>query len=410
MKKPVNGNDRRGFLKKSAAGLGAMAVFPVMAQENAEPSKPEQKETKEYAIVTRPFGATGLTLPVISMGCGACDNPEVVRAALDAGVVHLDTAWNYGNGANETMIAGVIEGRPRDSYVIGTKVPGGPENRRKAEYTSEAKAGPFIEKFEQSLSRLKLDYVDILSLHCTINRGTTLWEEYLNALQKMKKEGKARLTGVSTHANEPEVIEAAIESGVYDCVITSYNFRQPHLKEMNAAIAKAAKAGLGIIAMKTQAGIYWDRERQNIINMTAALKWVLQNENVHTTIPGFSTFDQLETDLSVMEDLKLTTEEKGDLDLGENLGLPGLYCPQCSDCAAKCPKGVDVPALMRSYMYAYGYRNLASAKVALDSVGLEGMPCDDCLSCSIDCRMGFDVKGKIKDIARLRELPGDFVA
>jgi predicted aldo/keto reductase-like oxidoreductase len=289
-------------------------------------------------------------------------------------------------------------------------VPGGPENRRTGQYTAEAKAGPFLEKFEESLTRLKLDHVEILYLHSTVTREATLWEEYLNALQKVKKEGKALLAGVSTHGNEPEVIEAAVESGVYDCVLTAYNFRQPHLKEMDAAIEKAAKAGLAIVAMKTQAGIYWDRERERQINMKAALKWVLKNENVHTTIPGFNTFDQLELDMSVMEDLELTPEEKGDLDLGDNLGLPGLYCPQCKDCMAKCPKGVDVPSLMRSYMYAYGYRNLASAKFALDSVGLEGMPCDDCLSCSINCRMGFDVKGKVKDIARLRALPRDFVA
>jgi predicted aldo/keto reductase-like oxidoreductase len=405
-------DDRRGFLKKGAAGLGAMMVYPAVAgsQEGTEPAKPAEGKKERKPIMTRPFGKSGYEWPILSMGVGACENPEVVGEALDAGVVLLDTAWGYGNGANETMIADVVRDRPRDSYAIITKVPGSPEDRRTATFTPEAKAGPFIEKFEESLVRLKMDYVEVLCLHSVVNRASTLWEEYLNALTKMKSEGKCKMIGLSTHAGEPEVIRAAIESKVYDMVITAYNFRQPHVAEVKKAIAEAAKAGLGIVAMKTQAGIYWDRERQRQINMKAALKWVLQDENCHTAIPGFNTFDQLELDLEAVADLNMTADEKKDLELGSNLGLPGLYCPQCTDCMAQCPKGVDVPTMMRSYMYAYGYKNLGWAKDALDVASMKGNPCDDCSSCSIKCTMGFDVKEKVQDISRLRSLHRDFVA
>ena len=70
--------------------------------------------------------------------------------------------------------------------------------------------------------------------------------------------------------------------------------------------------------MKTQAGVYWDRFRARKINMKAALKWVLQDENVHTTIPAFSNFQEMEEDLSVMGDLELTPEEKRDIELGDS--------------------------------------------------------------------------------------------
>ena len=408
MDKRSGNEDRRGFLKRGAAGLGAMVVFPSAMQEG--PGKKAEEKKGKKPIVTRTLGKTGIELPVVSMGVGACENPEVIRAALDAGIVHLDTAWNYGNGRNEEMIAEVIKGRPRDSYVIGTKMPGEPEDRKNATYTKDAKAGPFLEKFEESLKRLNLDHVEILYLHSTASREGTLWDEYLKALQKAKKDGKARFVGVSTHRNEHEVIDAAVESKVYDVVLTAYNFRQPHVKEVKRAIADAAKAGLGIVAMKTQAGVYWDRERQRPINMKAALKWAIRDENVHTTIPGMGTFDQVEENMSVMEDLTLGKDEREDLDLGHNLGLPGLYCPQCGDCLAQCKKGLEIPALMRSYMYAYGYRNLASAKTALDPLGLNEDPCSGCESCAVVCSMGFDVKGKVQDIARLRYLPRDFVA
>jgi len=58
--------------------------------------------------------------------------------------------------------------------------------------------------------------------------------------------------------------------------------------------------GLGIVAMKTQAGVYWDKEKTTPINMKAALKWALRDPNVHTAIPGFTTLDQLQTDLDVL--------------------------------------------------------------------------------------------------------------
>ena len=85
------------------------------------------------------------------------------------------------------------------------------------------------------------------------------------------------------------------------------------------------------------------------------------------------------------------------------------YCRQCGSCLAQCDKGVEVPTLMRSYMYAYGYRNLAMAKEAVDSIDLSNIPCGNCGSCNVECAMGFDIKHKVEDIARLQHVPDDFV-
>jgi predicted aldo/keto reductase-like oxidoreductase len=251
--------------------------------------------------------------------------------------------------------------------------------------------------------------VDILYLHSVVKREAVLFEPLLSALVKLKKEGKTRFIGVSTHGNEPEVIRAAVESKEHDVVLTAYNFRQPHVAEVEKAMSEAAKAGLGVVAMKTQAGVFWDRERQQQINMKAALKWVIRNEDVHTTIPGIGTFDQLEENVSVMEDLTLTEKDKEDLRLGEEMGMNGLYCEQCGTCVAQCDKNVEIPTLMRSYMYTYGYGNLAKAKEALGAVDLSSIPCDSCDNCRVKCTMGFDVKHRIEDIARIKDVPEDFL-
>jgi predicted aldo/keto reductase-like oxidoreductase len=227
----------------------------------------------------------------------------------------------------------------------------------------------------------------------------------VRAFEKLKKEGKTRFIGVTTHSNEPEVIRAVAESGFWDVVLTAYNFRQSHREEVRAAIGRAAEAGLGVVAMKTQAGVYWSRPLGRKINMKAALKWVLQDENVHTTIPAFSNYDEMMEDLSVMEDLGLTPQERQDLGLGQALGLSGYYCQQCGSCLAQCPAGLDVPALMRASMYAFGHRRPEKALDTLRAWTSADVACRRCRRCEVRCPLDLDVRSRALDMARLLEVP-----
>jgi len=398
---------RRAFFKKSVAGLLGVGVAPSLVFAEERSANEEQKAKR--ALVCRALGKTGISLPIVSMGVMNADNPSLVSAALDAGIVMLDTAHVYQRGRNEEMIAEVIKGRPRDSFVLATKVAGDGLDRKTGLFTERTEAAPFVEKFEISLQRLGLEYVDILYMHSVVTGKAALFEPLVTAMSRLKKAGKVRFIGVSTHRNEPEVIRTAAESGVYDIVLTAYNFRQPHVADVRSAIEFAAVSGLGVVAMKTQAGGYWDRERRNPINMKAALKWVLKDKNVHTAIPGFTTFDQMELDLSVMADLDLTPEEKYDLNLGDRIGQLGLFCPQCGKCVDMCRDKLDIPSLMRAYMYTYGYKNLGAAHAAVQMAGLDPISCDTCNRCAVDCTMGFDIKKRLLDITRIRTLPEDFL-
>ena len=119
-------------------------------------------------------------------------------------------------------------------------------------------------------------------------------------------------------------------------ILTAYNFRQDHREEVRKAVAEAAAAGIGVV-MKTQAGAYWDKEKLQPINMRAALKWVFNDPNVTTAIPGFTTFDQLKKeDWSVVTDIAITPQELKDLHFGEQVA--GLYCQQCGQCAPAARK------------------------------------------------------------------------
>ncbi len=389
---------RRSFIQKSAAGLaGIGAVGAAGAGRRLFGMSEESAGSKKF--ITRKLGKTGYVLPVVSMGVMNSDSPDLVRAALDGGLIHLDTANGYQRGTNETMIGKVLVGRPRDSYVIATKVPGVPRDRKTGLFSPETKAETFLTMFDTSLKRLGLEYVDILYLHNVQKRESVLFEPLLQALQKVKKEGKARFIGVSTHAGEPEVIRAVLEGKVHDVVLTGYNFRKNSLAELDAAIADAVKAGIGIVAMKTMAGGDRDEERQRPINVKAALKWALNNPNITTAIPGMTTFEQLTMDLEVARDITLTPQEIEDLKQETKLG--GLFCQQCSRCLPQCPQGLPIPTLMRGYMYAQGYRNIELAKDVVAEAGVSGNPCGNCEGCAVTCAMRFDIKSRVTSVSAL---------
>jgi len=404
---------RREFLKRGLTGLAAVGAIPgavtAVALASADSRKAGVGETQtQTKLIVRTLGKTGLKIPVVSMGVMNADNPAVVQAALDSGIFMLDTAHGYQRGRNEQMIGQVIKGKPRDSYMIATKVPGPGKDKSLQGLDGEALQKSFLEKFDLSLERLGLDHVEILYLHNNTTKEDVQNPAIVEALQKAKKSGKARFIGITTHSNEPAVIRATIEAKVYDVVLTAYNFLQDHREEVRKAVAESAAAGLGVVAMKTQAGAYWDEKRQQPINMRAALKWVLNDPNVTTAIPGFTTFDQLKEDLTVMTDLKLTPQEMKDLKLGEQVA--GLYCQQCGQCVSGCPKSLPIPDMMRSYMYAYGYRNLQAAHELVGSLEVAENPCGSCATCSAVCAKGFDIADRVRDITRLRAVPGDFFA
>ena len=405
--------DRRKFLKNSLLTVTGAGLISRSHSQSLSGQESLQDDTK---LLYRTLGKTGIKLPIISMGTGNTDNPNLVRSALDKGVKLFATSESYQNGNNESMVGSVLKDTPRDSFIIMTS--SGDMNwidNKTGVYKDSFDPKAFLQRVDESLKRLEVDYVDIFIQPFAATRESVFHKPVREAMETVKKSGKAKYLGIATHRLEHEAIRAAVDIGIHDIIMTAYNFRRQgwgsmqNGEELDEAIQYAAESGLGIIAMKTMAGVYWDKERTKPINATAALKWALQNKNVHTTVPDCSTYDQLDQDLAIMANMELTEEEKQDLKPpSENLSS-GLYCQQCNKCITQCPEAMDIPTIMRSYMYAYGYKNLEFARKTLSSTGLHSIPCNDCSNCNVSCQMGFDVRSKILDIARLRDIPEDFI-
>jgi predicted aldo/keto reductase-like oxidoreductase len=339
----------------------------------------------------RVLGKTGLRVTTVGFGCMITSDASVIERAADLGINYFDTARGYQHGNNERMVGAALKRKRKDLF-ISTK--SGSEGKEAA-----------IEDLETSLRELGTDCVDIWYLHGK-DGPADVTEELLEAQRIAKQQGKIRFSGVSTHRGQAELIPWLAKNGAVDVVLAGYNFTMD--KVMEAALVEAAKAGLGIIGMKVMAGGFRRRspdppsQLQREGAMLAALKWVLKNPNIHTTIPSMTDMEQLD------QNLKAMTERYGPADeklLARQLEyITPLYCRMCGECAGTCAKDLPVADILRHLSYAEGYGQFALGREEFLKLGAEvaATRCADCGHCTVKCPVGVHVS------ARLRRAQGLF--
>ncbi len=361
-------SSRRNFL---AAGLALPAA-----------AAPAPKVEPRYRVL----GKTGLKVTTVGFGCMITSDSSVIARALDMGINHFDTSRDYQRGNNERMVGAALGSR-RKNVVLSTKTDG--------LTTKDALA-----ELDTSLRELKTDHVDIWYLH-EKGRAADLTDDLLKAIQAAKKSGKTRFTGVSVHSGHRDVIPAAIKTGQFDVLLTTYNFAMG--ASMDDLIAVAVKAGMGVVAMKVMAGSFRlpdisDRTRAAMKTPgahLAALKWSLRNPNIATTIPGMTDLEQLEENATAMSAPFAPADGKvlsAQLDY-----IRPLYCRMCGTCAGACPKGLPVSDVLRYLSYAEGYGEFSLARQRFLELPpeLREVRCTDCAACAIACPNGVRIAERL---------------
>jgi predicted aldo/keto reductase-like oxidoreductase len=198
----------------------------------------------------RRFGRTELHMPVIS--CGGMryqhkwqdvapqdipranqDNLEAcIHRALALGINHIETARGY--GTSEMQLGRLLPKLPREKIMVQTKV------------APQATAVEFLKTFDTSMNYLKLEHVDLLSLHGLNNRETLDWALQpggcLEAARKLQKSGRCRFIGFSTHAT-PDLIIEAVNTGEFDYVNLHWYF----VNDLNwPAVLAARRQDMGV--------------------------------------------------------------------------------------------------------------------------------------------------------------------
>jgi uncharacterized protein len=382
--KKKNGMHRREFLKVGLVGttstiLGGdvLAAAAVQYAENAPFVFPQP--------VYRTLGRTGLKISVVSYGAMLTPEPEVLKIAFDNGVNYVDTARKYMDGRNEEIVAKALKGR-RDKVFVATKTL--PDSRSKQD---------IIRDVETSLRALETDYIDVIQLHSLKEKDRIFVPETREALTLLKKQGKVRFCGVTTHKNETEVLNALVDDNdrFFDTCLVKYNFQST--TEVVEAIARAAKAGVGIIAMKTQEGGYKTGALGRISPHQAALKWALQNPNVTMAIPGMKDMAQLREDIAVMGMPFQYADER--ILRRYHAAIAGFYCDLCGTCEGSCPKGVEISTVNRALMYAEGAyrdRGLALSTYRELPASASAEACLECPVCTAQCGKGLNIAAKME--------------
>jgi diketogulonate reductase-like aldo/keto reductase len=162
-------------------------------------------------VKTRPFGSNGPPVAVVGQGtwnlptAGAAFDEacRTLRAGIECGMTHVDTAEMYGNGKAEELVGRAIAGLPRERLYIVSKV-----------LPSNATFDGSIRACERSLRRLGTDYLDCYLLHW---RGAHALDETLGAFERLFDDGKIRSFGVSNFDVE-DLEEAHTHAGRYPIV------------------------------------------------------------------------------------------------------------------------------------------------------------------------------------------------
>jgi predicted aldo/keto reductase-like oxidoreductase len=386
-RKGCSGLNRRDFLKVGLAGttsalLGWEGLANAMDYASAG-------SFVFPASVYRTLGRTGLKITIVSFGAMLTPESEVMSIAFDHGVNYVDTARRYMGGKNEEIVGKALKGR-RDKVYVATKTK--PLSKWKED---------IFDDVETSLRALGTDYVDVIQLHNLTSRDRAFIPETREALIKLKEQGKVRFFGVTTHTNQADVLNALVDDRdrFFDMALVGYNFKSS--KDVKDAIARAAQAKIGIIAMKTQAGGYETDALGPISPHQAALKWALQNKNITAAIPGMRDVAELREDIAVMG-MKFGYMDKLILKRYGAAVRP-YYCHLCGRCEAACPKGVAISTVNRCLMYAEAYKSFELARSTYNEIpaAASAAACLDCSVCVVRCVNGIDIPVKMEKARKL---------
>jgi predicted aldo/keto reductase-like oxidoreductase len=334
----------------------------------------------------RRFGRTELQMPVFS--CGGMryqfkwqdvpqseipdDNQEnleaTIRRSIEVGINHIETARGY--GTSEMQLGQILPTFERDKLIVQTKV--GPKSD----------AQEFGREFEKSLSYLRLDYVDLLSIH-GINTPEILHDSIrpggcMDVARKLQAQGKVRFIGFSTHG-PTDVIVKAIETNQFDYL----NLHWYYINQVNwEAIAAANRHDMGvfIISPSDKGGMLYSPP-QKLVELCQPLSPIVFNDlfclshpQVHTLSLGASKPSDFDEHLQAVELLDqadqilppilVRLEQEAIAILGEDwvktwhIGLPK---PE------ETPGGMNIPAILwlRNLALSYDLVDYCKMRYAL---------------------------------------------
>ncbi len=335
-------------------------------------------------VTYRMLGRTGLKVSAVGYGLGYDPQPEIIERCIDLGLNYFDTSRIYAQGNSERILGAAIKGK-RDKAVISTKTP----SRTKAD---------ILKDMDTSLQAIGTDHVDVYHLHAR-DTPERVPDEAVEALEIVKKQGKTRAIGVSTH--DPNNMVDHIIKCKLDVVQTTYSYAigAPY---RDAAIKKLQDAGIGVIAMKVVIALTTapkDLSQKPVLKTeetpVAAIRWVLRNPAICTTVPHHGSLKELEMNIRGMTGTYSPADEK--LLYVRNEQIRPFYCRMCYQCNGQCPQGVPVTDVLRFLAYNDFGGSFYQARLSFMDLPrkIRNVRCSECLYCAIQCPNGVMIRDRL---------------
>lgn len=328
-------------------------------------------------MIKRRLGKTNLEVSVIGFGgipiqrVSDEEAKVILDKALELGSNFIDTARGY--TISEERIGLAIEGK-REKWIIATK-------------SMERGYDAMKKDIQISLENLKTDYIELYQVHFIkdMEQYNTIMGENgaYRALEEAKESGKIGFIGITSHS--ADVLEAVIGSGKFDTIQFPYNL----VERQGENLFEIAKSlDIGVIIMKPIGGGAFN-------NGELSLKFILQNNNVTTIIPGMEKLEEVEKNMkSGSEISKLTKDELDEIEeLRRTLGV--TFCRRCGYCMP-CEVGINIPGafILEAYLTRYDLEEWARTRYAL----VEDKPdkCTECGVCETRCPYDLPIREMLK--------------
>ena len=371
---------------------------------------------------------TGEQLSILGYGCmrfttkaGSIDIDKTEKELLEAyekGVNYFDTAYVY--PGSEAALGEILErNHIRDKVNIATKLP---------QYLIGNRAA--LDKyFNEELKRLRTDHVDYYLMHHMT--AMNQWDKLLKVgiiewIQEKKAAGQIRNIGFSYHGNTEDFI-GILDAYDWNFCQIQYNYMDEHTQAGRKGLEHAAAKGVPVVIMEPLRGgklvnLLPEKAKEQIRSYEKGytpaelgLRWLWNQPEVTVVLSGMNSLEMVEENCRIAADAKAGAFDEKDFALIEEVKriiseseLVG--CTGCRYCMP-CPKGIDIPALFRSYnMTALESKSAARFEYA-QTVGLRKEPafatqCIGCGKCEQHCPQSIPIREKIKEADKVvRPLP-----
>jgi len=258
-------------------------------------------------IPRRPLGRTGVEVCAMGLGgyhLGTVKNQReavrIVQEAVDEGITFLDNAWEYHDGKSETIMGRALGDGRRPQVFLMTKVCTHGRGRREA-----------MRQLEQSLERLRTDYLDLWQVHEVVYDNDP--ERHaapggvLEALEEAKRQGKVRFVGFTGHKHPDLHLDMINRGYAFDAVQMPLNVFDHHFRSFEAKVLpKANEKGIAVIGMKPLCG-GGDPIKKGVLKVEEALRYAMSLP-VAVTLTGIDSYAILEQNVAIVRGFQPMSE------------------------------------------------------------------------------------------------------